>query len=225
MRISSIGVTSVSDDLRITGFGQETIDRDIRLSSEVQVNTAIFARITGNLLSTSSGYDLKVFGQGMASNSTELRIEGDPGTLTSVDTAIRINGRATQIARPDGDISTGDWVAIPSGTLASTVDEVVPNDSDYMKSPTLVNAFPSSSAFNTAQDAISGVLEHFPLTESASPFASRLTANTLNVAIGSPTVTSVQPVFIGESYLQFDSGDGIRGSTATTDYNKLAVSG
>jgi hypothetical protein len=40
----------------------------------------------------------------------------------------------TQIATPDGVVSSGTWVAVPSGTLATTIDEVSADDADYNES-------------------------------------------------------------------------------------------
>lgn len=37
-----------------------------------------------------------------------------------------------QFARPSGVVSAGSWLASPSGTLASVVDEQIPNFTDYM---------------------------------------------------------------------------------------------
>lgn len=40
----------------------------------------------------------------------------------------------TQIAIPDGVVSSGTWVAVPSGTLATTIDETPFDDTDYNES-------------------------------------------------------------------------------------------
>lgn len=39
---------------------------------------------------------------------------------------------SAQFSRPSGVVSAGSWLASPSGTLASVVDEQVPNFTDYM---------------------------------------------------------------------------------------------
>lgn len=50
---------------------------------------------------------------------------------------VHVLDQPTSAYRPSGDISTGGWTATPGGTLASCIDEVVANDSDYITSPNL----------------------------------------------------------------------------------------
>lgn len=135
IRIDSTGVASTIRDIYTVGFEQNSATRDLNIFGEVAVSAAFDLRINGGLVSTSTGYDLRIAGQVPTSVSRDIRLDGAPETITTTERDIRIEGRAVEVARPDGVITNDGWTAVPGGTLWSTIDEIIPDESDFMKSP------------------------------------------------------------------------------------------
>jgi hypothetical protein len=45
-----------------------------------------------------------------------------------------------QVARPSGDVTTGAWIPVPSGSLYAKLDETTPDDNDYIYTRTAASA-------------------------------------------------------------------------------------
>jgi hypothetical protein len=56
---------------------------------------------------------------------------------------------------PNSDVTTTGWSAVPPGPLYAVIDEVTPNDSDYIVSPNLA-ATPGPAVFGLNQSAAAG---------------------------------------------------------------------
>lgn len=62
----------------------------------------------------------------------------------------------TQLATPDGVVSSGTWVAVPSGTLATTIDEATFDDTDYNESA----SNPVGDTFEVSLSDIADPIKH-----------------------------------------------------------------
>lgn len=57
---------------------------------------------------------------------------GAVGLATETDTAFALEVSSSTIRRPNSDILTTGWTAVPGGSLYDMIDEASPNDADYI---------------------------------------------------------------------------------------------
>lgn len=144
-RVFGAIATNVAYDARLTGFAFDFVTYDARITGSLSNSVAYDAR-TGGAAMTNRSNDARVIGATLDSVAFDVRLH--PAELQDSDSwDVRIGGYTLQHGRPvsdnfslhgfggPGPLGVGSWTSVPGGTLASTLDETVPDDTDYIISP------------------------------------------------------------------------------------------
>jgi hypothetical protein len=119
--------TTVADTFLVGAFTHSSSNRSL-------TEGAGFSLIAENEGGSSN---MPLLGENKSVSATGVQtIEGAIGTASAVWTIVGAAFEITPLLprRPVADISTGGWTAVPSGTLASTMDETTTDDADYARS-------------------------------------------------------------------------------------------
>lgn len=134
-KITAQTSSAISYSALLTGQNINNVSFAAWISGQTAIAQTNDARVTAQQSGVAT-YDVRLMSGVVLTSTLDARITSASGVSLSTDVRLSATFGTQQFARPTSDVSVGTWTSVPGGTLASTLDETIASDTDYIISST-----------------------------------------------------------------------------------------